>query len=127
MKLDNCSAQGGGDGPQAVADVIQDILKLTWRDKAANICVYLLRSIPRSGDRIRWFLPGQVSRGERPNGGAPVKTIIYMVGCETSIRLFKDFLKAWAAGGPVDTSDNRWCPGRDIVRTVYVRDNAPVI
>ena len=78
------------------------------------MCVYFLRSIPRSGDGIRWFLPGQVSRGEGPNGGAPVITIIYMVSCEPSIRLFKDFFKAWASGGPVnkspitDTSDRRF-------------------
>ena len=39
--LDACNAEGGGDLPEAVADALQDALKLSWRDKSTKICVLI--------------------------------------------------------------------------------------
>lgn len=39
--LERCSAVGGGDAPEAVADGLQDALNLTWRLKATKICVLI--------------------------------------------------------------------------------------
>ena len=39
--LEQCSAQGGGDGPEAVADGLQAGLKLNWREKSTKICVLI--------------------------------------------------------------------------------------
>ncbi len=39
--LENCSAVGGGDEPEAVADGLQDALKLSWRQKSTKICVLI--------------------------------------------------------------------------------------
>jgi Mg-chelatase subunit ChlD len=39
--LDACSANGGGDTPEAVADGLQETLKLSWREKSTKICVLI--------------------------------------------------------------------------------------
>ena len=39
--LDACSANGGGDAPEAVADGLHDTLKLSWREKSTKICVLI--------------------------------------------------------------------------------------
>ena len=39
--LEACSAQGGGDTPEAVADGLNDALKLSWRNKSTKICVLI--------------------------------------------------------------------------------------
>ena len=39
--LENCSAEGGGDLPEAVADGLHDALKLSWREKSTKICVLI--------------------------------------------------------------------------------------
>ena len=44
--LDACSASGGGDGPEAVADALHQVLKLSWRDEAAKICVFISDAPP---------------------------------------------------------------------------------
>ena len=31
-RLDQCRAAGGGDTPEAVADALHDLLKLSWRE-----------------------------------------------------------------------------------------------
>lgn len=37
--LTACSADGGGDTPEAVADALNDVLHLSWRSDATKICV----------------------------------------------------------------------------------------
>ena len=44
--LDHCSADGGGDTPEAVADALHDILKLSWRQDATKICVCISDAPP---------------------------------------------------------------------------------
>ncbi len=44
--LDGCSASGGGDGPEAVADAMHQVLKLSWREEAAKICVFISDAPP---------------------------------------------------------------------------------
>ena len=44
--LNACSASGGGDGPEAVADALHQVLKLSWRDEAAKICVFISDAPP---------------------------------------------------------------------------------
>ena len=39
--LEGCSAQGGGDAPEAVADALHDAYKLSWREKSTKICVLI--------------------------------------------------------------------------------------
>lgn len=39
--LEACSADGGGDTPEAVADALNDVTKLDWREKATKICVLI--------------------------------------------------------------------------------------
>jgi hypothetical protein len=39
--LGECSAVGGGDTPEAVADGLQDALNLKWREKSTKICILI--------------------------------------------------------------------------------------
>jgi hypothetical protein len=39
--LDQCAAIGGGDCPEAIADGLHDILKLSWREKSTKICILI--------------------------------------------------------------------------------------
>ena len=39
--LEGCSAEGGGDLPEAVADGLHEALKLSWRENATKICVLI--------------------------------------------------------------------------------------
>lgn len=39
--LESCSAEGGGDTPEAVADGLHEALKLNWREKSTKICVLI--------------------------------------------------------------------------------------
>ena len=98
--LDNCSADGGGDCPEAVADALHDILKLSWRDEATKICVCISDAPPHGlGVGSDGFPEGC------PAGIDPIAVIhqlaqkgitIYMVGCEPSICTYKEFFQAVA-------------------------------
>lgn len=44
--LTACSADGGGDGPEAVADALYDVLHLSWRSDATKICVLVSDAPP---------------------------------------------------------------------------------
>ena len=52
--LEACSAQGGGDGPEAVADALNDALNLPWNNAATKICILISDAPPhglvRDGD-----------------------------------------------------------------------------
>ena len=37
--LKACQAAEGGDGPEAVADALHVVLKLSWRPEATKICI----------------------------------------------------------------------------------------
>ena len=36
----------GGDGPEAVADGLQQVLKLSWRQEATKMCVFISDAPP---------------------------------------------------------------------------------
>lgn len=44
--LDQCSAQGGGDTPEAVADALNDALNLPWRSVGAKVCILISDAPP---------------------------------------------------------------------------------
>ncbi len=44
--LEHCQAGGGGDGPEAVADALHDVLKLSWRAESTKICILISDAPP---------------------------------------------------------------------------------
>ena len=98
--LDNCSADGGGDPPEAVADALYDVLKLSWRDGATKICVCISDAPPHgldsSGDRFPKGCPAGIDPMVVTHQLAEKGITIYMVGCEPSICPYKDFFMALA-------------------------------
>jgi len=99
--LTNTSADGGGDTPEAVADALHDVLKLSWRDEATKICVCISDAPPHG-------LPGCGGDGFPegcPAGIDPIKVVremaekgitLYVAGCEPSISPYKNFFMAIA-------------------------------
>jgi len=99
--LTNTSASGGGDLPEAVADALHDVLKLSWRDEATKICVCISDAPPHG-------LPGCGGDGFPegcPAGIDPIKVVkemaekgitLYVAGCEPSITPYKNFFMAIA-------------------------------
>ena len=86
--LDACSADGGGDLPEAVADGLHAVLKLSWRDESTKICV-LIADAPPHGLQANDTFPNGC-----PNGFDPIKIVreiaakhitLYVVGVEPSI------------------------------------------
>ena len=98
--LSNCIATGGGDTPEAVADALHDLLKLSWREDSTKICVCISDAPPHGlGCRSDGFPEGC------PNGIDPVvvsnqlaagEITLYVAGCEPSISPYKDFFMAIA-------------------------------
>ena len=42
----------GGDGPEAVADALDEVRQLEWREKACKICVFIADAPPHGlGDK----------------------------------------------------------------------------
>lgn len=98
--LSNCSATGGGDTPEAVADALHDILKLSWREEATKICVCISDAPPHGinsgGDGFPNGCPAGIDPMEVTNRMAEKGITLYMVGCEPSITPYKDFFMAIA-------------------------------
>ncbi|XP_048735686.2 uncharacterized protein LOC125651138 [Ostrea edulis] len=96
--LDACSAIGGGDTPEAVADALHDVLKLTWRENATKICVLISDAPPHGLDPNGDTFPNGC-----PAGLDPMVTVrelaekgitLYSVGCEPAINKYRDFFMA---------------------------------
>lgn len=93
--LDNCQANGGGDTPEAVADALHDVLKLSWRAHATKICV-LISDAPPHG-----LSPNSDSFPKGcPAGFDPLKIVremaenyitLYTVGVEPSISQLSEY------------------------------------
>ena len=98
--LDNCSATGGGDTPEAVADALHDILKLSWRMEATKICVCISDAPPHGlGDNSDGFpngCPAGIDPMEVTHWIAEKGVTIYMVGCEPAISPWREFFMAVA-------------------------------
>lgn len=95
--LDQCEAQGGGDTPEAVADALHDVLKLSWRPEATKICVLISDAPPHGLDPNN----GDGFPEGDPSGVDPIKTVremaekqitLYVVGVEPPIGEFMSFL-----------------------------------
>ncbi|KAJ8309002.1 hypothetical protein KUTeg_013876 [Tegillarca granosa] len=98
--LENCSADGGGDTPEAVADGLHELLKLNWRSESTKIGV-LIADAPPHG----LSAPGDGFSNGCPAGIDPMETIqklaekgitLYSVGCEPAISPYKEFFMAIA-------------------------------
>ena len=98
--LDRCSAEGGGDEPEAVADALHDVLKLSWRDSATKICVFISDAPPHGlsdcGDQFPKGCPAGIDPMTVTHKLAEKGVTIYMVGCEPSICPYKQFFMAVA-------------------------------
>ena len=59
--LEACSAQGGGDGPEAVADALHDLVKLSWRPDSTRVAVLISDAPPHGiGDSGDGFPNGKI-------------------------------------------------------------------
>ncbi|ESO93495.1 hypothetical protein LOTGIDRAFT_74212, partial [Lottia gigantea] len=99
--LDGCSASGGGDTPEAVADALHDVLKLSWREEATKICILISDAPPhglsnRSGDSFPNGCPDNIDPVEVVRSMAQKGITLYTVGCEPSITPYKEFFTAIA-------------------------------
>ena len=98
--LANSSALGGGDIPEAVADGLHDVLKLSWREEATKICVCISDAPPHglgaSGDCFPDGCPAGIDPMVVVNQMAEKGITLYVVGCEPSIAQYKDFFMALA-------------------------------
>ncbi|CAF1591315.1 unnamed protein product [Rotaria sp. Silwood1] len=103
--LEQCDAQGGGDAPEAVADALHDVLKLSWRPEATKICILISDAPPHGLDPNGDGFP----EGD-PSGVDPIKTVremaekqitLYCVGVEPPIVPYRDFFMtlAYLTGG----------------------------
>ncbi|XP_062621871.1 uncharacterized protein LOC134283444 [Saccostrea cucullata] len=96
--LDACSAQGGGDTPEAVADALHDVLKLSWRENATKICVLISDAPPHglnpSGDHFPEGCPAGLDPMVTVRELAEKGVTLYSVGCEPAINQYRDFFMA---------------------------------
>jgi len=98
--LDQSSAAGGGDGPEAVADGLHDVLKLNWREEATKICVLIADAPPHGlmgrGDGFPNGCPAGLDPVVIINQMAEKNITVYSVGCEPAINQCRDFFMALA-------------------------------
>ena len=88
-------AAGGGDPPDAVADGLYKALNLDYRQRATKICIWIGDARPHGLHEA----DDQIPEG-CPNNHDPVAIchemarkgiILYCVGCEPSLRIYRDF------------------------------------
>ncbi|XP_077980029.1 uncharacterized protein LOC144435309 [Glandiceps talaboti] len=99
-RMDQMSASGGGDGPEAVADGLHKALKLKWRPQATKVCVLIADAPPHGLDKSGDGFPKGC-----PSGHDPMKIVremaeknitLYSVVCGSYAEGFKDFFMAIA-------------------------------
>jgi hypothetical protein len=87
--LDNCQAVGGGDVPEAVADALDAVLKLSWRVKSTKICVLISDAPPHGLDQEGDTFPNGCPAGLDParivREMAEEHITLYSVGVEPPI------------------------------------------
>jgi hypothetical protein len=91
--LAELSANGGGDGPEAVATGLYDSLHMPWRKDATKVVVLISDAPPHGlGESGDGFPDGE------PNGHDPIaiahemakqEITVYSVGCEPAIQSFR--------------------------------------
>ena len=98
--LHDCSASGGGDCPEAVADGLHATLKLSWREKAVKFCILIADEPPHGLDKTDVGFPYGCPCGFDPvqivNTMAEKEIVLYVAGCEPSLRKYRDFFAGLA-------------------------------
>ncbi|XP_041361288.1 uncharacterized protein LOC121377378 [Gigantopelta aegis] len=103
--LQECSAQGGGDTPEAVADGLNDLLKLNWRPRSTKIAILISDAPPhglkQSGDGFPNGCPAGLDPLAVVRKLAGMMITLYVVGCEPALVPHKEFFMglAYATGG----------------------------
>ncbi|CAF0796183.1 unnamed protein product [Adineta steineri] len=103
--LEQCSAQGGGDAPEAVADGLHAALKLSWRENATKICVLISDAPPHgldpNGDQFPNGCPAGLDPLKIVREMAEKHITLYTVGVEPPIVPYRDFFMslAYITGG----------------------------
>jgi len=87
--LEGCSAQGGGDTPEAVADALNDVFNLPWQSKSAKICILISDAPPHGLVKDGDTFPDGCPLGHDPlaiaRKMAEKQIILYTVGVEPPI------------------------------------------
>ncbi|XP_060077552.1 uncharacterized protein LOC132557081 [Ylistrum balloti] len=98
--LEGCNAQGGGDIPEAVADALHEVLKLTWREHSTKICVLISDAPPHglhpTGDTFPNGCPAGLDPLAIVRQIAEKGITLYCVGCEPAVIPYKEFFTALA-------------------------------
>ncbi|XP_077979923.1 uncharacterized protein LOC144435215 [Glandiceps talaboti] len=99
-KMNQMSASGGGDGPEAVADGLHKALKLKWRPQATKVCVLIADAPPHGLDTSGDGFPKGCPAGHDPmkiaRQMAEKNITLYSVVCGSYAEGFKDFFMAIA-------------------------------
>lgn len=89
--LSACTAHGGGDAPEAVADALNDALQLPWREKATKICVLISDAPPHGLKQCADSFPNGCPLGHDPlritRDMAEKSIVLYVAGVEPPIGL----------------------------------------
>jgi hypothetical protein len=92
--LEKCSADGGGDAPEAVADALHDVLKLSWRAEATKICILISDAPPHgldsNGDGFPQGCPCKLDPIKIVQNMAEKTITLYTVGVEPPISQFSE-------------------------------------
>jgi hypothetical protein len=87
--LEECRAEGGGDAPEAVADALRDVLKLSWRPEATKICILISDAPPHgldpNGDHFPRGCPDGLDPMKLVRNMAEFSITLYTVGVEPPI------------------------------------------
>ena len=87
--LDQCQASGGGDTPEAVADALDAVLNLSWRENSTKICILIADAPPHGLDQSGDTFPNGCPAGHDPariiRDMAKERITLYSVGVEPPI------------------------------------------
>ncbi|CAM4935893.1 unnamed protein product [Rotaria socialis] len=103
--LQQCQANGGGDAPEAVADGLHAVLKLSWRTESTKICILIADAPPHglnpSGDGFPNGCPDGLDPVQIVREMVEKHITLYSVGVEPPITLYRDFFMslAYTTGG----------------------------
>ncbi len=93
------AASGGGDGPEAVTDGLYDANRLSWREKAAKIIIWMGDAPPHgvepSGDNFKKGCPDGKDWKKEANYSYDRGILIYPVGCYPEIQNYKKAIKVY--------------------------------
>ncbi|CAF1481036.1 unnamed protein product [Adineta ricciae] len=94
-----CNADGDGDAPEAVADALHDVLKLSWRKDSTKISILISDAPPHDLSEESDHFPKGCPVGHDParhvREMAEKCITLYVVGVEPSIRKFLIVTFSW--------------------------------